>query len=63
VEASVLKKKYPQAWKLVYETMVDDICEAFAPENVQTKIVERLAHNAAYLAVSEVHKSRPPKGK
>ena len=65
MRASVLKKKYPQVWESVYDTMVFDICEALAPINVeitvQTKIVERLAHNAAFLAVNELHKSRASK--
>jgi len=61
VKASVLKKLYPQVWESVYDTMFDDICNAFSPENVQTETVERLAHNSAFLATLEVHRARTPK--
>lgn len=51
-----LKQKYPDVFKEVYDGVKFEVSEAFAPENIQTKIIERIAHNAAAIAVCACHR-------
>lgn len=49
MRAGALKKKYPQLWESIYSGMLASGHDAIA------------AHNAAFLAVSELHKTRARK--
>lgn len=64
MRATKLKEKYPEIWDNVYDSMIVDLCDCMAGADIQqfkegnkdSRIV-RLAHNAAFLACYEHHKT------
>jgi len=63
MRAITLKNKYPEIWMNVYTGMIHDLCECMQGSDIQLYHennkkcrIERIAHNAAFLACYEIHK-------
>jgi len=70
VRACDLKRWYPNVWAVVESGVIEDMRQCMPQAMVEMSVsddvrhcrIHRVAHNAAFLAVSELHKARP-KGK
>ena len=63
MRAKALKEKYPDIWERTYNSMVLELKEcmpradvALFEDGYKHSKIDRLAHNAAFICCSEIHK-------
>ena len=70
VKATELKRKYPEVWSSVEAAIIEDMRQCMPQAMIEMSLaddtkdcrIHRVAHNAAFMATSELHKTRTRKG-